>query len=98
MRKVTRNAIDALYALREFHSGNTAVLVDEEDLSATLYLHGNPIADYYRVGQLFITHAGWPTATTKERLNGLPGVSIHQKDFQWYLNGELWDGTWTEIC
>jgi hypothetical protein len=32
------------------------------------------------------------TTTTKERLNGLNGVNIHQKDFQWYLNGEAWNG------
>lgn len=31
--------------------------------------------------------------TTKERLNGLPNVFIHQKEFQWVLNGKVWDGS-----
>jgi hypothetical protein len=63
---------------------------------AYLYLHGNVIAK--RVdGQLWITNAGWFSATTKERLNALPGVNIHQKDFSWFLNGQPWDGKWTQI-
>lgn len=74
-----------------------------------LLLHGNVIAyqnwrylentepssfsDRMMLKQLWITSAGWPTNTTKERLNALNGVNIYQKDFQWYLNGEAWNGT-----
>ena len=43
-------------------------------------------------GELYITAAGWQTVTTKERLNGFPSVNIVQKDFQWFLNGEAWNG------
>ena len=73
-----------------------------------LLLHGNVIAyneyvypkhtvpssfgDRYYFKKLWITSAGWPTNTTKERLNGFNGVNIYQKDFQWYVNGEAWDG------
>ena len=35
--------------------------------------------------------------TTKDKLNALPGVRIHQEDYQWYLNGKLWDGSWIEV-
>ena len=36
----------------------------------------------------------WFTPTTKERLNALPDVNIVQRNFKWYLNGNLkpWDG------
>ena len=35
--------------------------------------------------------AGYNTQTTRERLNGLPNVSLTQKDFTPYLNGEKID-------
>tara|TARA_Y100000592_G_C5381110_1_gene273463 strand:+ start:530 stop:898 length:369 start_codon:yes stop_codon:yes gene_type:complete len=73
-----------------------------------LLLHGNVIAyqnwTYFKntvassfgdmkvSKDLWITAAGWRTNTTKERLNGLNGVNIYQKDFQWHLNGEAWNG------
>jgi hypothetical protein len=90
MRKITSKITEAFLAGRTLRSGN-----DATD-GTTLSLHGNVIAR--RAGDtLHITHAGWPTNTTKERLNGLPGVSIHQKAGQWYLNGQPWDGSWTQI-
>jgi hypothetical protein len=41
-----------------------------------------------------ISNAGWFSKTTKERLNGLYGVSISQKAGEWYLNGIKWGGHW----
>lgn len=55
-------------------------------------LHQHVIASFSKSG-LTISHAGWPTATTKDRLNALPGVSINQKAGVWYLNGREWDGS-----
>ena len=49
------------------------------------------------MGILSISNAGWESNTTKERLNGLPGVSIRQKNWSWFLNGEEWDGNWKRI-
>ena len=57
----------------------------------SLYLHGNRIA-WHDGNNIIITSAGWFSNTTKERLNGLPGVSVYQEKGDWYLNGELWDG------
>ena len=100
MRQITKDAIKALYENKNFKRGNTIVvghlspITDER--SRIMCLHGNPIAKL-KEGKLYISHAGWPTNTTKERLNGLPNVHIHQKDFQWYLNGEAWNGYWTLI-
>lgn len=61
-----------------------------------LYLHDNLIAEY-RDGVLWITNAGWQTPTTKERLNGLNGVRIVQRQGNWYLNGNYWGGEWTRV-
>ena len=62
-----------------------------------LYLHGNAIARFTEDGDLEISNAGWTSNTTKERLNGLRGVSIHQRNFQWFLNDVHWNGDWTKI-
>ena len=64
---------------------------------ATLFLHGNAIARHGEHG-LEITLAGWNTTTTRERLNGLPGVKVHTKLGQAYLNGKAWDGEWVVVA
>ena len=93
MRKITRDSINAFLNFKNFKRGNTEVKVCQTGLGtqSTLYLHGNDIAIKNRTG-VKIRNAGWFTNTTKERLNGLPCVNIVQKDFEWYLNGELWEG------
>ena len=39
-------------------------------------------------GKIEISMAGYPTTTTRERLNGIPGVSLTQKKGIQYLNGQ----------
>ena len=98
MRKITQDAIEAFNSNTPFSSGDTQVSID--DTGATcLKLHGNLIAIRHADGkqELEISNAGWETNTTKERLNGLPGVSIQQKQGVWYLNGVEWDGEWITI-
>lgn len=92
VRKVTDAISSAFMNKTPKKMGNT------ETDGKVLKLHGNEIAKW-KDDKLFITSAGWPTVTTKERLNGLPGVSIQSKNFQWYLNGKVWDQPriWTEI-
>jgi hypothetical protein len=58
-----------------------------------LKLHGNKIAALEADGKMWVSSAGWRSNTTKERLNGLPGVRVNQKNYQWYLNGQPWDGS-----
>ena len=89
MRQITIDSINAFLNRDTFSRAN--MLVENWEGETFLKLHGNTIAILNDEG-LFITSAGWETATTKERLNGLPGVSIHQKNYQWFLNGEAWDG------
>lgn len=90
MRKVTSQIVSAFYAGDKRTVGNTMT-----DGNA-IYLHGNKIAEKREDG-IYISNAGWSTVTTKERLNGLRGVSISQKNWEWFLNGEAWDGSWINI-
>ena len=64
-----------------------------------LYLHGNLIAIKKKdTGKIKVSMAGYPTVTTRERLNGLPNVKISQKDFTQYLNGQEIDPhKWYEV-
>lgn len=99
MRKITQEAVSAFNANCIWHKANTDIMLlrrlfDEQE-QIVMRLHGNQIARKDRYSyRIEISTAGWKSNTTKERLNGLPGVSIYQKNFQWYLNGHAWDGTW----
>lgn len=94
MRKITEDAIRAFRNREKFKRGNTKVYTM---LGITyLSLHENTIAVLSADG-LFISSAGWATTTTKERLNGLPNVHIVQKNFEWFLNGELWNGSLIKV-
>ena len=96
MRKITRLAASSFIAEQPIKIANTRVkrgLLGE----TFLYLHNNLIAHKSITG-IWISNAGWQSNTTKERLNGLPGVSIYQKRGRWYLNGEEWNGEWTKVA
>ncbi|MBD3727311.1 MAG: hypothetical protein IE936_09635 [Moraxella osloensis] len=96
MRQITADCIRAFINHRVFRRDNTQVEIDNNG-SASLYLHGNLIAVHHRGGDIQITNAGWVTNVTKERLNGIPGVSISQRKGKWYLNDRLWDGSWVKV-
>jgi hypothetical protein len=91
MLKVTSRIIEAFLNGKTICDGNSATD------NYTMRLHGNLIAEIRADGTLAITNAGWFSRTTKERLNGIPGVSIYQKKGDWYLNGRKWDGGWITI-
>ena len=71
--------------------------VVEEYGTYRLKLHNNTIASIDELGVLSVSNAGWASNTTKERLNGLPGVRVNQKNWNWYLNGSEWDGSWKRV-
>lgn len=99
-RKITQAAVAAFYASKPFRSGNTSVELPPLGHVVVLKLHGNAIArgDVGNVrATLEITDAGWPTRTTRERLNGLDGVSLSLRRDQWFLNGQEWTGNWTRV-
>lgn len=98
MRKITSQAVDSFYSKGNFKQSNTKVFYSKSQDTSYLALHGNTIAIlYHPTNKLMISSCGWQTNTTKERLNALKGVRIHQKNFVWYLNGEEWDGELTEV-
>lgn len=97
MKKITRESVDAFMNARPFRKGNTEVTV--LDNVTILKLFGNEIAYRYNDPKrtLSVTNLGWFSNTTKERLNGIPNVRIHQKNFKWYLNNKEWDGKLIDI-
>jgi len=97
MKKITRDSVDAFMNARPFRKDNTEVTV--LDNVTILKLFGNEIAYRYNDPErtLSVTNAGWFSNTTKERLNGIPNVRIHQKNFNWYLNDKEWDGRLIDV-
>ena len=95
MRKITSEAVSAFLERKTFKKSNMEV--DQGYGQFRLKLHGNVIATIDELGVLFVSNAGWATNTTKERLNGIPGVSVHQRNWNWFLNDVEWDGSWKRI-
>ena len=97
MRKITEESIDAFLSAKKFRKSNMDV--DVLPNVTVLKYQGNTIAYRYNDPKktLSITNCGWFSNTTKERLNGLPNVSIVQRNFIWYLNGKEWNGELTNI-
>lgn len=97
MRKVTERSVIAFENAQSFKSGNTEVEVLPN--VTVLKLFGNSIAWQYNDPErtLSISDAGYQTNTTKERLNGIRGVSVQQVKGVWYLNGKEWDGSYIDV-
>lgn len=94
MRQTTQNVNNAFANDKAFKSGHDQVVINENSID--LLYRGNLIA-YKTKGKLFITTCGYKTNTTKDRLNGIEGVLIKQKDGVWFLNGIEWNGSLIEI-
>jgi hypothetical protein len=97
MRKITKESVDAFMNARPFKKDN--MVIEVKPNVTIMYLFGNIIAYKYNDPEktISITDAGWQSNTTKERLNAIPGLRIHQKNWEWYLNGNKWDGKLTDI-
>lgn len=95
MRQITKDAIHAFMEGEYFLRSNTEVICTP--MSVSLYLHKHPIARRFKDGSIIISNAGWFSNTTKERLNGIPGVSIVQRNYCWFLNDVEWDGDWIKL-
>lgn len=86
MRKITQEARYALQGASSMRQSNTEVK------NGSMFLHGHEIVKGYGTPEYTISLCGWNTNTTRERLNGLDGVSVTTKLGQAYLNGYKWDG------
>lgn len=97
MKKITEESVKAFMNAKPFKKSNMSVEVLEN--VTILRLHRNAIAYRYNDPErtLSITNCGWFSLTTKERLNGIPGVVVIQKNFKWYLNGAEWDGKLIDV-
>ena len=93
MSKISEDAARAFERRQPFKRGNTVVrtVLKNRGLEVELVLHGNVIAWDGPLGR-FVTCAGWPTQTTKSRLNALLGVEIKTVKGQLMLNSHPWDG------
>lgn len=90
MRKITKEIVAA------FMNHETKRIGNSDTDGTVIYLHGNKIAVHTNEG-IKVTTAGWNTPTTRERLNGIPGVRVNVMQGQLYLNDRPWDGSWTEV-
>jgi len=100
MRKITKESVNAFFNKGKLNKQNMSVFFDRYDNTSRMLLHNNCIATYdHDNKRLTISNCGWFTPTTKERLNALPNVNIVQRNFKWYLNGNLkeWNGSKTVI-
>ena len=86
MRKITNQAVEAFVNNQNFKGVNTEVSSDK--FTNRMWLHNNLIAVKDHANNVLkITLCGWNTPTTRERLNGIPGVSLSTRKGQAYLNG-----------
>ena len=92
MRLITHESVTAFLNGEKFNKSNMNVTV-EPNVTILKY-QGNAIAYKYNDPNktIAITNCGWESTTTKERLNGLPNVTIYQRKKVWYLKDKEWDG------
>lgn len=96
MRKITKDTASALRNNTRKSFGNTTCT------GTCVLLHGNEIARVIG-GKLEINLAGWPTTTTRERLNGIlsefgSSLRLHQSQHTQYLGDEVMPlNAWVQI-
>jgi len=82
MRKVTEQIKQA------FNQGISKKVGNTRTDGKSVFLHGNEIIKRDASGLVMATLAGWNTPTTRERINGITGLGIYQKNFTPMLNGQ----------
>lgn len=94
MRKISLLAGRAFSHFKNFNRDNTTVC-KAADGTMELWLHGHLIAKRSSTGALLVSLCGWPTPTTRERLNGLldtlgyrPGYGLYQSKHVQYIGDE----------
>lgn len=71
MSKISKDAAQAFLEGEPFERQNTEVMVRPSG-QVEMYLHDNRIAwRHQRSGRVHMSLAGWPTVTTKSRLNAI---------------------------
>ena len=97
MRKIETEMQNSLRNRVNWSKSNTSVFNDNEG-NQFVTLHGNLIAQISNFGDIKLSSCGWQTVTTKSRLNAfldtfLDGLSVFQRDFEWYIgHDKFFDG------
>ena len=85
MRKIEQRMVEAIKTGQSFSLANTRVTAIDNNQQSAVYLHGNLIAVFnwkyhglgillrpsYTLESVMCTLAGWPTVTTRSRLNAI---------------------------
>ena len=92
MRKIEEKLVKAIANRKPFHDGNTAFIKTGYN-EWGLFLHGNKIAIFDSKSRdletpTYVSLAGWPSKTTKSRLNCLKNVHVNTCKGIHYLNGK----------
>lgn len=82
--------------IEAFKEKKAKKISNTESTGEHLKLFGNVIAEWRVDDKIWITNAGWKTATTRDRIQ-LLGARLKQKQGIWYLNDEEWNGDWIQI-
>jgi len=104
MRKIEEQMIKAIQNKKEWKNSNTRVILIKynslfsecqiDDVYVTLFDY--TIAQLISGKELLVKDAGYQTATTKSRLNAILSTyklpCIYQKNYQWYIGDEKWEG------
>ena len=94
MRKISEDSAKALLNGKTFKRDNTEVSISDNREVSYLYLFGNLIAQHNFInGSVSINNCGYPTVTTKDRLNAVIYYCddnhnfshIFQKNYEWFI-------------
>lgn len=86
MRKITKTVATA------FLAGKPATVANTSTDGTKLTLHGNTIAWKAGGGVITMTMAGYPTITTRERLNGVCQLAIGKRPFSQEHGVQIFNG------
>lgn len=72
--------------------GNNTYIKYDENMDIIVHYHNSDIVMLLKNGNVLITLAGWPTTTTKQRINQFIGNrKVYTKNYVTYLDGIVMD-------
>lgn len=96
MKKIAQDLVCAFHEGRTAHVGNSSVTVNDPVADpgvATFRLHGHMIVTAHPDGAVRVSLAGWPTPTTRSRINDIC-LALTGKRAVWQQKHEQWGDPW----